>query len=58
MTLTTNKSFPTGIVEDSSNVMRSLDINSLFTHTPLEETIETICTNNLFKINMVHALWI
>ena len=39
--------FATEIVEqDSSNFMGSLDIDSLFTNIPLEETIE-ICTNNL-----------
>ena len=35
--------------QDSSNFMGSLDIDSLFTNTALEETIE-ISTNNLFKI--------
>ena len=41
--------FTTEIVEqDSSNFMRSLDIDSLFTNIPLEKSIE-ICTNNLFK---------
>ena len=46
--------FTTEIVEqDSSNFMRSLDIDSLFTNIPLEKAIE-ICTNNLFKnSNMV-----
>ena len=39
----------TEIVEqDSSNFMGSLDIVSLITNIPLEESIET-CTNNLFK---------
>ena len=54
--LTTNKytvkdsfKFATEIVEqDSNNFMGSLDIDSLFTNIPLEETIE-ICTNNLFR---------
>ena len=41
--------FATEIVEqDSSNFMGSLDIDSLITNIPLEETIE-ICTNNHFK---------
>ena len=41
--------FATEIVEqDSSNLMGSLDIDSLFTSIPLEETIES-CNNNLFK---------
>ena len=41
--------FATEIVEqDSSNLMGSLDIDSLFTNIPLEETIES-CNNNLFK---------
>ena len=35
------------VEQDSSNFMGSIDINSLFTNIPLEETIE-ICTNNLF----------
>ena len=49
--------FAAKIVEqDSSNFMESLDIDSLFTNIPLEETIE-ICTNNLFKnIDIVHGL--
>ena len=49
--------FATEIVEqDSSNFMGSLDIDSLFTNIPLEETIE-ICTNNLFKNkDIVHGL--
>ena len=62
--LTTNKytvkdsfKFATEIVEqDSKNFMGSLDIDSLFTNIPLEETIE-ICTNNLFKNeDIVHGL--
>ena len=62
--LTTNKytvkdsfKFSTEIVEqDSKNFMGSLDIDSLFTNIPLEETIE-ICTNNLFKNeDIVHGL--
>ena len=62
--LTTNKyrvkdsfNFATEIVEqDSRNFMSRLDIDSLFTNIPLEETIE-ICTNNLFKnSNIVHGL--
>ena len=41
--------FATEIVEQvSSTFMGSLDIDSLFTNIPLEETIE-ICTNNFFK---------
>ena len=41
--------FATETVEqDFSNFMGSLDIDSLFTNIPLEETIE-IRTNNLFK---------
>ena len=49
--------FATEIVEQySSNFMGSLDIDSLFTNIPLQETIE-ICTNNLFKnSNIVHGL--
>ena len=49
--------FATEIVEqDSSNFMGSLDIDSLFTNIPLEETIKS-CTNNLFKSsNIVHGL--
>ena len=49
--------FAAEIVEqDSSNFMGSLDIDSLFTNIPLEETIE-ICTNNLFKnSDIVHGL--
>ena len=39
----------------SSNLMGSLDIDSLFTNVPLEETIE-ICTSNIFKNNTVHGL--
>ena len=35
--------------------MGSLDIDSLFTNTPLEETIK-ICTNELFKNDIVHSL--
>ena len=43
--------FATEIVEqDSSNIMESLDIDSLFTNIPLKKTTE-ICTNNLFKNN-------
>ena len=62
--LTTNKytvkdsfKFATEIVEqDSSNFMGSLDIDSLFTNIPLEETIE-IGTNNLFKnSDIAHGL--
>ena len=61
--LTTNKytvkdsfNFATEIVEqDPSNVIGSLDIDSLFTNILLEETIE-ICTNNPFKNNdIVHG---
>ena len=45
--------FATEIVEqDSSSFMGSLDIDSLLTSIPLEETIE-ICTNNLFKNNNI-----
>ena len=45
--------FASGIVEqDSSSFMGSLDIDSLLTSIPLEETIE-ICTNNLFKNNNI-----
>ena len=49
--------FATEIFEqDSSNFMGSLDIDSLFTNIPLEETIE-ICISNLFKNNdTVHGL--
>ena len=49
--------FATEMVEqDSSNFMGILDVNSLFTNVPLEETIE-ICTNNLFKHKyIVHDL--
>ena len=49
--------FATEIVEQgSSNFMGSLDIDSLFTNIPLEETIE-ICTNNLLKnSDIVHGL--
>ena len=62
--ITTNKytvkdsfKFATEIVEqDSKNFMGSLDIDSLFTNIPLEETIE-ICINNLFKNeDIVHGL--
>ena len=47
----------TEIVEqDSSYFMGSLNIDSLFTNIPLEETIE-ICTSNLFKNNnIIHGL--
>ena len=38
------------VEQDSSNIMGSLDIKSLFTNIPFEKTIE-ICTNNLFKNN-------
>ena len=34
--------------QDSSDLMGSLEIDSLFTNIPFEETIE-ICTNNLSK---------
>ena len=45
--------FAKEIVEQGScNFMGSLDIYSLFTDIPLEETIE-ICTNDLFKNNDV-----
>ena len=49
--------FASGIVEqDSSSFMGSLDIDSLLTSIPLEETIE-ICTNNLFKnSNIAHGV--
>ena len=49
--------FATEIVEqDSSNFMGRLDIDSLFTNIPLEETIE-ICTKKLFKnSDFVHGL--
>ena len=62
--LTTNKytvkdllNFATEIVEqDSSNLMGSLDIDSLFANIALEETIK-ICTNNIFKHGrIVHGL--
>ena len=62
--LTTNKytvkdsfNFATGTVEqDSSNFMGSLDIDSIFTNIPLEETIK-ICTNIFLKNNsIVHVL--
>ena len=44
------------VEQDSSNFMGNLDIDSLFTNVPLEETIK-ICTNNLFKNNnIVHGL--
>lgn len=43
------------VEQDASNIMGSLDIDSLFTNVPLEETIE-ICTNNIFKNNTVHGL--
>ena len=61
---TTNKykvkylfNFVTEIVDqDSSNLMGSLDIDSLFTNVPIEETIEN-CKNNLFKNkDTVHGL--
>ena len=60
--LTTNKytvkdsfTFATEIVEqDSNNFMGSLDIDSLFTNIPLEQTIE-ICTNNKNE-DIVHGL--
>ena len=62
--LTTNKhtvkdsfKFATEIVEqDLNNFMGSLDIDSLFTNIPLEETIE-ICTNNLFKTKTLFMVW-
>ena len=41
--------------QDWSNVMGSLDIDSIFTKISLKETIE-ICTNNLFKRDIVHGL--
>ena len=42
--------FATEIVEqDSSSFMENLDIDSLFTNIPFEETIEICCTNNLFE---------
>ena len=49
--------FATEIVaQDSSNFMGRLNIDSLFTHIPLEETIK-ICSNNLFRNNdIVHGL--
>ena len=49
--------FATETVEqDLSNFMGSLDIDSLFTNIPLEETIG-ICPNNLFNnSNIVHGL--
>ena len=49
--------FATEIVEqDFSQFMASLDIGSLFTNIPLEETIE-ICTNTHFKnSDIVHGL--
>ena len=54
--LTTNEStvkdsfhFPEEIVDQQHDLfMGSLDVDSLFTNIPLEETIE-ICTNELFK---------
>ena len=39
---------PEIVEQDSSNFMDSLDIDSLFTNIPHEETIK-ICTNGLFK---------
>ena len=55
--VTDSFNFATEFVEqDSSNFMESLDIDSLFTNIPLEETIE-ICTNNIFKNNdIIHDL--
>ena len=49
--------FATEIVEQYfSKFMGSLDIDSLFTNIPLEETIE-ICTSDLFKnSNIVNGL--
>ena len=49
--------FATEIVEqNSSNFMWSLDVDSLFTNIPSEETIK-ICTNDLFKnSDIVHCL--
>ena len=45
------------VVQDSCNFMGSLDIDSLFTNIPLEETIE-ICTNNLLKANnILHVIF-
>ena len=35
------------VEQDSEFLMGSLDLDSLFTNTPLEETID-ICTNTLF----------
>ena len=44
------------VEQDSSNIIGNLDIGSLFTNIPLEETIE-IYTNNLAKNNhIVHSL--
>ena len=44
------------VEQDSSNFMGSLDIDSLFTNIPLEETIG-ICTKNLFNNGgIVHDL--
>ena len=40
--------FAQGIVDQHDLFMGSLDVDSLFTNIPLEETIE-ICTNELFK---------
>ena len=44
------------VVQDSSNFMGSVGIDSHFTNIPLEETME-MCTNNFFKNNdIVHVL--
>ena len=44
------------VQQNSSNFMRSLDVDSLFTNIPSEETIK-ICTNDLFKnSDIVHGL--
>ena len=49
--------FATEIVEQNSgNVMGSLDIDSIFTNIPLEETIK-ICTNNLLKNSDMFMAW-
>ena len=49
--------FASEIVEqDSSNFMGGLDIDSLFTDIPHEETIE-FCTNDVFKKDKIfHGL--
>ena len=44
------------VEQDSRNIIGNLDIGSLFTNIPLEETIE-IYTNNLAKnSDIVHSL--